>query len=172
MSDGAMVAVLMGSRSDLDQMAACRETLRRLEIPHETRILSAHRTPAELTAYLGDLEPRGVQVVVAAAGMAAHLAGVVAAHTTLPVLGVPMASGSLQGLDALLSTAQMPGGVPVATLGIGSHGGKNAAYLAARILALQDRAVRERLQAVVREDADKVLAADQALQQSDAEVRA
>jgi phosphoribosylaminoimidazole carboxylase PurE protein len=110
-----------------------------------------------LGEYLEGLEGRGIEIVIAAAGMAAHLAGVVAAHTTLPVLGVPMASGALQGVDALLSTVQMPPGVPVGTLGIGSPGGKNAAYLAARILALKHPAVKERLAAVIAEDKQKVL---------------
>lgn len=163
MSQDVKVAVLMGSRSDLEQMEACREALRRLEIPHETRILSAHRTPRELTLYVDRLEERGIQVVVAAAGIAAHLAGVVASHTCLPVLGVPMASGHLQGMDALLSTVQMPGGVPVATMGIGPHGARNAAYHAARILSLQEPEIRSRLREVMAEDCEKVLAADRAL---------
>ena len=159
MADPVLVAVIIGSSSDADQIAGCRETLGRLGIGHEARVMSAHRTPAELAEYLGSLEGRGIQVVIAAAGMAAHLAGVAASHTTLPVLGVPMASGALQGIDALLSTVQMPPGVPVATLGIGSPGGKNAAYLAARILALSHPQLKTRLEQVLEEDREKVRAA-------------
>lgn len=154
---GPLVVVLVGSASDADQIRGCREALERLGIPHEARVLSAHRTPDELREYLEGLPDRGVQVVIAAAGMAAHLAGVVAAHTSLPVLGVPMASGALQGMDALLATVQMPPGVPVGTLGIGSPGGRNAAFLAARILALHDDGIRTRLTDVVSEDRAKVL---------------
>jgi phosphoribosylaminoimidazole carboxylase PurE protein len=159
MADAVLVAVIVGSASDADQIAGCREALGRLGIGHEARVISAHRTPTELADYLGGLEGRGIQIVIAAAGMAAHLAGVAAAHTTLPVLGVPMASGALQGIDALLSTVQMPPGVPVATLGIGSPGAKNAAYLAARILALSHPDVKARLEKVMEEDREKVRAA-------------
>jgi phosphoribosylaminoimidazole carboxylase PurE protein len=155
-----LVAVIVGSASDADQIAACREALTRLGIGHEAKVLSAHRTPNELAEYLDGLETRGIEVVIAAAGMAAHLAGVIAAHTTLPVLGVPMASGALQGVDALLSTVQMPPGVPVATLGIGSPGGRNAAYLAGRILALSHPDVKDRLAEVIAEDTQKVLDAE------------
>lgn len=155
-----LVAVIVGSASDADQIKGCREVLTRLGIGHEAQVLSAHRTPAELVAYVDGLEERGVEVVIAAAGMAAHLAGVVAAHTTLPVLGVPMASGPLQGVDALLATVQMPPGVPVATLGIGSAGGRNAAYLAARILAPRHAEVRERLAAALEEDRRRVIASE------------
>lgn len=160
MADNPLVAVIVGSASDGDQIAGCRETLDRLGIPHEAQVLSAHRTPAELADYLSTLEERGVEIVVAAAGMAAHLAGVVAAHTTLPVLGVPMASGPLQGVDALLSTVQMPPGVPVATFGIGSAGARNAAYFAARILSARHPEIAERLAAVLAEDTQKVLEAE------------
>ena len=160
MTDPTLVAVIIGSASDADQIAGCRETLRRLGIGHEARVLSAHRTPAELIAYVAGLEPRGIEVVIAAAGMAAHLAGVVAAHTALPVLGVPLASGALSGVDALLATIQMPPGVPVATLGIGAAGGRNAAYLAARILAARHPGVKTRLQQAMTEDHDRVLEAE------------
>ena len=160
MADPVLVAVIVGSASDANQIAGCREALTRLGIGHEAKVLSAHRTPDELAEHLDGLEARGIEIVIAGAGMAAHLAGVVAAHTTLPVLGVPMASGALQGIDALLSTVQMPPGVPVGTLGIGSPGGKNAAYLAARILALKHPAVKERLAAVIAEDKQKVLRAE------------
>jgi len=160
MADPVLVSVIVGSASDADQIAGCREALTRLGIGHEAKVLSAHRTPDELAEYLDGLEGKGIEIVIAAAGMAAHLAGVIAAHTTLPVLGVPMASGALQGIDALLSTVQMPPGVPVGTLGIGSPGGKNAAYLAARILALKHPAVKERLAAAIAEDKQKVLRAE------------
>ncbi|MEX1208373.1 MAG: 5-(carboxyamino)imidazole ribonucleotide mutase [Acidimicrobiia bacterium] len=156
MADAVLVAVIVGSASDGDQIAGCREALGRLGIGHEARVISAHRTPTDLVEYLGGLEERGIEIVIAGAGMAAHLAGVAAAHTTLPVLGVPLASGALQGIDALLSTVQMPPGVPVATLGIGSAGGKNAAYLAARILALSHPDVKARLEKVMAEDREKV----------------
>ncbi|MDP2623932.1 MAG: 5-(carboxyamino)imidazole ribonucleotide mutase [Actinomycetota bacterium] len=157
MADPVLVSVIVGSASDADQIAGCRETLGRLGIGHEAKVLSAHRTPDELVDYLAGLEERGIEIVIAAAGMAAHLAGVVAAHTTLPVLGVPLAAGALQGIDALLSTVQMPPGVPVATLGIGSPGGKNAAYLAARILAPRHPEVKKRLEAALAEDRERVL---------------
>ena len=157
MAEAARVAVIVGSASDAEQIQGCRETLDRLGIGHEARVLSAHRTPDALVAYLDGLEERGIEVVIAAAGMAAHLAGVVAAHTTLPVLGVPLASGPLQGIDSLLATVQMPPGVPVATLGIGSAGGRNAAYLCARILAGRHPEVKQRLEAVLAEDRQKVL---------------
>jgi phosphoribosylaminoimidazole carboxylase PurE protein len=160
MSKRPLVAVIVGSASDADQIEGCRETLERLGIGHEARVLSAHRTPDELATYLDTLEGRGFELIIAAAGMAAHLAGVVAAHTTLPVLGVPMASGALQGIDALLSTVQMPPGVPVGTLGIGSAGGKNAAFLAARILALGHDEVKQALARAMAEDREKVLGSE------------
>ena len=122
-----LVAVIMGSRSDWETMEHAVETLRKLEIPHEVRVLSAHRTPDALDSYVADVEARGAQVVVAAAGGAAHLAGAIAAKTLLPVLGVPMQSQSVGGLDSLLSTVQMPAGIPVGTLAIGRAGAVNAA---------------------------------------------
>jgi len=152
-----LVSILMGSTSDAEILASCRKSLDRLKISHEAKVLSAHRTPHELVAYLDSLEARGCQIVVAAAGMAAHLGGVVAAHTRLPVLGVPIPSGTLGGMDALLAISQMPGGVPVATLGIGSAGGKNAAYMAARILALHNPEIKAQMEAVLAEDKAKVL---------------
>jgi phosphoribosylaminoimidazole carboxylase PurE protein len=151
------VAVIVGSASDAEQIKGCRDTLDRLGIGHEAKVLSAHRTPDELAAYVESLPGRGIEVVIAAAGMAAHLAGVVAAHTALPVLGVPMAAGALQGIDALLATVQMPPGVPVGTLGIGSPGGKNAAYLAARILALGHPEVKAALTDAIAADRERVL---------------
>jgi 5-(carboxyamino)imidazole ribonucleotide mutase len=153
------VSVIVGSASDAQVIASCRRALDDFGLPHEAKVLSAHRTPDEVVDYVKGLEKRGVAVVIAAAGMAAHLPGVVAAHTRLPVIGVPLAAGSLQGLDALMSVAQMPGGVPVACMGIGSAGAKNAAYLAARIVALHDENVRDRMQGVLAADKQKVLSA-------------
>ncbi len=130
-----LVVVMMGSKSDWDVMRQAAEMLTKFEIPHECRVLSAHRTPKETAEYVSGAEGRGVEVIIAAAGGAAHLAGVCAAHTILPVLGVPMESASLKGLDSLLSTVQMPAGIPVGTLAIGTPGARNAALLAVAILA-------------------------------------
>ncbi len=146
MADGPKVLVLLGSRSDLGVMEETAVELRKLEIPFEMTVRSAHRTPEETRQTVIDAEARGVQVVVAAAGLAAHLAGVVASHTLLPVIGVPMPGGPAGGLDALLSTVQMPGGMPVATLALGKAGARNAAHLSARILALSDPDLRRRLE--------------------------
>ena len=151
------VAVVMGSRSDWETMEHAVETLRKLEIEHEVRVLSAHRTPDALDAYVAEVEARGAQVFVAAAGGAAHLAGVVASKTLKPVLGVPMHSQAVGGLDSLLSTAQMPAGIPVGTLAIGRAGAANAALLAAEILALADEALAGRLRALREEQARAVL---------------
>ena len=126
-------------------MAACLETLDSLELSYEVNVMSAHRTPAEVAEYASSAEERGLKVIIAAAGLAAHLAGAVAANTSLPVIGVPLSAGTLGGLDALLSTVQMPPGVPVATVAIGKYGAKNAAWLAARIIALQDSDLAKRL---------------------------
>ncbi len=131
----------MGSDSDLKVMRSTLDVLDELGVAWEVRVLSAHRTPDQVREYLADSERRGCVVYIAAAGLAAHLAGAVAAHTIKPVIGVPLDAGTLGGLDALLATVQMPGGVPVACVAIGSAGAKNAAYLAARILALGDEAV-------------------------------
>jgi len=140
------VAVVMGSDSDLSVMQSCVDQLREFGIEPTVRILSAHRTPQAAAEFAQTAEGRGVRVVIAAAGMAAHLAGVMAAWTTLPVIGVPLTSeGGLAGLDALLSTVQMPPGVPVATVAIGKAGAKNAAILAVQILALADPALRDKL---------------------------
>ncbi len=152
------VAVIVGSASDADAIKPCRAALKKLGIAHEAKILSAHRTPHELTDYVATLESRGVHIVIAAAGLAAHLPGVVAAHTRLPVIGVPLAAGALNGVDALLSVAQMPGGVPVACVGVGSAGATNSAYLAARMLALFDDTVRGKLAELMEADRQKVLA--------------
>ncbi len=142
-----LVAVLMGSDSDLPVMDRCLKTLEVLGIPHEVSVLSAHRTPTQVQEYVKEAEADGVQVFVCAAGGAAHLAGAVVARTLRPVIGVPLNATGLNGLDALLSTVQMPSGVPVATVAIGEMGASNAAFLAARILALSDPALRARLEA-------------------------
>jgi 5-(carboxyamino)imidazole ribonucleotide mutase len=146
----------MGSRSDWETMEHAVETLRRLEVPHEVRVLSAHRTPDALEAWIDDVTGHGCQVFVAAAGGAAHLAGVVASKTLKPVLGVPMGT-QLGGLDSLLSTVQMPAGIPVATLAIGRAGAVNAALLAAAILARSDPELEDRLLAFRLEQAQAVL---------------
>jgi 5-(carboxyamino)imidazole ribonucleotide mutase len=156
----SFVAVLMGSDSDLPVMEATLEVLRNFELPYEVRVSSAHRTPDATRAYVKDAEARGCAVFVAAAGMAAHLAGAVAALTTRPVIGVPIDAGPLSGLDALLSTVQMPGGVPVATVAIGKAGAKNAGYLAAQILALGDAALSGRVSDERRAQSEAVLAKD------------
>src|SRR5438105_1921074 len=131
----SLVAVLMGSKSDWDTMRAASETLAKFGVAHESHVMSAHRTPKLASEFAGNAESRGIKVIIAAAGGAAHLAGVLAAHTTLPVLGVPMKSDALNGLDSLLSTVQMPAGIPVGTLAIGKPGATNAALLAIAILA-------------------------------------
>jgi 5-(carboxyamino)imidazole ribonucleotide mutase len=151
------VGVVMGSRSDWETMKHASDTLARFGVPHECRVLSAHRTPAATVAWVLGAEQRGVEVLIAAAGGAAHLAGVVAAHTLLPVLGVPMESASLKGLDSLLSTVQMPGGIPVGTLAIGKPGATNAALLAVAILANSRPELRAKLRAFREEQTAKVL---------------
>jgi 5-(carboxyamino)imidazole ribonucleotide mutase len=153
-----LVCVLMGSKSDWDVMKSCSETLAKFGVAHECRVLSAHRTPAAVVEYVSAAEKRGTKVMIAAAGGAAHLAGVVAAHTILPVLGVPMESAALKGLDSLLSTAQMPGGIPVGTLAIGKAGATNAALLAIAILALHDAKLRQQLHDFRAEQTRKILA--------------
>ena len=158
------VALLMGSDSDFARLEPCVAQLRELEIPCEVRVLSAHRTPAQVVEFVESAPKRGIRVFICAAGGAAHLAGVVTAHTTLPVLGIPMDNPPLNGLDALLSTVQMPGGVPVGTLGTGSGGPVNAALLAARILALADRELAARLERYRASQTAKVLEKDAALQ--------
>ena len=141
------VAILMGSESDLETMNHCADTLSSLNISYEINILSAHRSPQMTKDYIADATSRGAQVFIAAAGLAAHLAGAVAAHTIRPVIGVPLNAGSLGGIDALLSTVQMPSGMPVATTAIGKTGAKNAAILAAQILALHDVTLADKIQA-------------------------
>jgi len=141
----ALVAVLMGSKSDWDTMRATSETLQKFDVPHECHVMSAHRTPKLASEFADTAESRGIEVMIAAAGGAAHLAGVIAAHTTLPVLGVPMKSDALNGLDSLLSTVQMPAGIPVGTLAIGKAGATNAALFAIAILANSRPELRKKL---------------------------
>ncbi|MGE4630893.1 MAG: 5-(carboxyamino)imidazole ribonucleotide mutase [Pseudohongiellaceae bacterium] len=160
------VSVLLGSQSDLAIMQAAVDILKRLQIECEIKITSAHRTPSITQQFINDAEARGCQVFIAGAGLAAHLAGVTAAHTTKPVIGVPIDAGPLKGLDALLSTVQMPGGVPVATMAIGESGAKNAAYLAAQILSLGDNELAERVKKDRAATADIVQSQDQSLQAS------
>ena len=157
MSTGPLVAVIMGSKSDWEVMRQADEVLAKFAVPHECRVLSAHRTPAQTAEYIGQAEARGIEVIVAAAGGAAHLAGVCAAHTLLPVLGVPMESAALKGLDSLLSTVQMPAGIPVGTLAIGAAGARNAALLAIAILANSRPELREKLRQFRAEQSEKVL---------------
>ena len=153
-----LVGILMGSKSDWEVMKSASETLRRFDVAHECRVLSAHRTPAATVAYVSAAEGRGLELIIAAAGGAAHLAGVVAAHTLLPVLGVPMESASLKGLDSLLATVQMPAGIPVGTLAIGKPGATNAALLAVAILAGARPPLREKLRGFREEQTAKILA--------------
>ena len=153
-----LVGIIMGSASDWETMQACAETLTRLGVPHEVRVVSAHRTPDLLFEYAAAAKGRGLEVIVAGAGGAAHLPGMTAAKTTLPVLGVPVQSKTLSGLDSLLSIAQMPAGVPVGTLAIGTAGATNAALLAAAILANKHAAIGAALERYRAEQTAKVLA--------------
>jgi 5-(carboxyamino)imidazole ribonucleotide mutase len=152
-----LVSVIMGSKSDWDVMRHCCDVLTEFGVPHEKRVLSAHRTPHATAEFISGADQRGVKIIIAAAGGAAHLAGVAAAHTLLPVLGVPMESASLKGMDSLLSTVQMPGGIPVGTLAIGKPGATNAALLAVAILAIHDPALKEKLKAFRAGQSEKVL---------------
>jgi 5-(carboxyamino)imidazole ribonucleotide mutase len=145
----------MGSKSDWDTMRASSETLERFGVPHECHVMSAHRSPSMASEFAATADSRGIQVIIAAAGGAAHLAGVIAAHTTLPVLGVPMTS-ALNGLDSLLSTVQMPGGIPVGTLAIGKAGATNAALLAIAILANSRPDLKKKLQGFRKEQEKKI----------------
>ena len=157
------VGIVMGSDSDLPVMRAAGELLESMQIGFELRVTSAHRTPEDAANYAREAQGRGMKVIIAGAGMAAHLAGVMAAHTSLPVIGVPLNASSLGGLDALLSTVQMPPGVPVATMGIGAPGAKNAAVFAARMLALNDAKLRERLEEYTSSMAAEVTAKNEKL---------
>jgi 5-(carboxyamino)imidazole ribonucleotide mutase len=155
-SSAPLVAIVMGSKSDWETMRHADQTLTDFGVPHECRVMSAHRTPALAAEFASNAESRGVEVVIAAAGGAAHLAGVIAAHTILPVLGVPMKSDALNGLDSLLSTVQMPAGIPVGTLAIGKAGAINAALLAIAILANSRAELRKQLRAFRLEQERKI----------------
>jgi 5-(carboxyamino)imidazole ribonucleotide mutase len=156
------VAILMGSDSDFPVMQITTEVLTALGIPFEVKITSAHRTPSATQAYVLDADKRGCAVFICAAGLAAHLAGFVAAHTLKPIIGVPL-EGGLQGMDALLSTVQMPGGIPVACVAIGKPGAQNAAYLSAQILALKDDSITQKLAQHREDNAKKIAQKNQAL---------
>jgi len=158
------VAILMGSDSDLPAMQTTLDTLDQLQVPYEVKITSAHRTPDATHHYVTDADKRGCGVFIGAAGLAAHLSGVIASLTIKPVIGVPMDGGPLKGQDALLSTVMMPGGIPVATVAIGKAGAKNAAYLAAQILALGDSGLADRVKAERAANAQAVIAKDADLQ--------
>lgn len=159
------VAILMGSDSDLPLLKNTLKILKDFKIRFEVRVASAHRTPDDVTEYVRDAEQRGCQVFIGAAGLAAHLAGAIAARTTRPVIGIPCDGGALHGVDALYSTVQMPGGIPVATVAVGSAGAKNAAYLAAEIMALGDPELDARVRAERRAGAERVRAKNLAVQQ-------
>ncbi len=152
------VGIVMGSDSDLPVIQKATDTLKKFDIPYEVHVYSAHRTPEEARSFAENARANGFGVIIAAAGMAAHLAGAIAANTTLPVIGIPCKSGNLDGIDALLSTVQMPSGIPVATVAIG--GGANAALLSAQILAVEDRELAEKLDAKRCADAQAVLEKD------------
>ncbi len=152
-----IVAILMGSDSDAEALKPCGEVLRDFGIPFVARVLSAHRTPKETVAFVESSEKSGVRVFICAAGGAAHLAGVVAAHTELPVIGIPIETTSFKGMDSLLSTVQMPAGTPVATVAVGAGGVRNAAFMAARILALQNPALLNKLRDYKKKTINKVL---------------
>jgi 5-(carboxyamino)imidazole ribonucleotide mutase len=156
-SSEPLVGVIMGSRSDWETMQHAAQVLERFGVPHECRVVSAHRTPEWMCEYARTSETRGLRAIIAGAGGAAHLPGMIASQTMLPVVGVPVLSRALQGLDSLLSIAQMPGGVPVATMAIGEAGARNAGLYAVRILAVSDAALRERLRAFHEELREAVL---------------
>ena len=156
-SSKSFVAILMGSESDLAIMNETAVVLEELKVACEVRVLSAHRTPEALQEYMQAAEKRGCALYVAAAGLAAHLAGAVAAHTLKPVIGVPLEAGPLQGFDALLSTVQMPAGIPVACTAIGKHGARNAGFLAAQMLSMNDKALATRLKAQRKRKAEAIL---------------
>jgi phosphoribosylaminoimidazole carboxylase PurE protein len=151
-----LVGILMGSDSDLPVMEEAAKVLKDFEIPYEMTVSSAHRTPGRTSSYARDAEKRGIRIIIAGAGHAAHLAGFVAAKTALPVIGVPIDSGSLKGLDSLLSTVQMPGGVPVASMAIGKAGAKNAGIFAAQILSVNSKRLKARLKKFKKGQARKV----------------
>ena len=150
------VVIVMGSQSDWPTVSETAKILKEFKVTFETKVLSAHRTPTETAQYASKLESRGTKVAIAAAGGAAALAGVIAGHTNLPVIGIPMETSSLNGMDSLLSTVQMPPGVPVATVAIGKMGAKNAAFLAMKILALNDKKVLTQLKSYKKRQAEKI----------------
>ena len=154
--DRAAVGIVMGSDSDLSVMTEAAKILKQFQIPYEITVASAHRSPARAAEFATSARDRGVRVIIAGAGHAAHLAGVIAAHTTLPIIGVPIDSSCLQGLDALLSTVQMPPGIPVATVSIGKSGARNAGILAVQMLALADESLQDQLTTFKKDMADKV----------------
>lgn len=166
MENKPLVSIVMGSQSDLETLKEASAVLREFSVPHEIRVISAHRTPDVARDFALSAENRGVKVIIAGAGKSAHLAGVLASLTLLPIIGVPMQTSDLGGLDSLLSTVQMPGGIPVATVAIGKAGAKNAGLLAIAILALQDSAMRTRLAAYRKRMTEEVVKADQSLQAS------
>jgi len=166
MSEQTEVAVVMGSKSDWSTMQHCVEMLRQLRVAHEACVISAHRTPDRCAEYAEQAAERGIRVIIAAAGGAAHLAGVVAAHTTLPVIGLPVPTADLGGLDSLLSTVQMPGDVPVATMAVGMGGPRNAGLFAIQILATGDDALRAKYADFKTSLVDKIAAKDEQLRQS------
>jgi 5-(carboxyamino)imidazole ribonucleotide mutase len=159
-AEAPVVGVIMGSRSDWETMRHAHEVLAEFGVPHECRVVSAHRTPQRMAEYAAVAEGRGIQLIIAGAGGAAHLPGMVAAQTLLPVLGVPVQSAALNGLDSLLSIVQMPGGIPVATLAIGKAGARNAGLLAVAMLSASDPALREKLRAFRAKQTATVLEAD------------
>jgi len=152
-----LVGIIMGSVSDWETMKHAADVLERFGVPHERRVVSAHRTPAWMAEYAASAEARGLEVIIAGAGGAAHLPGMTASHTVVPVIGVPVQSRALNGLDSLLSIVQMPGGVPVATMAIGTAGATNAGLLAVAMLAVRRPDLRERLRAFRQEQTDKVM---------------
>jgi 5-(carboxyamino)imidazole ribonucleotide mutase len=166
MESKPLVSIVMGSQSDLDTLKEGSAMLKEFSVPHEIRVISAHRTPDAAREFALSAADRGVKVIIAGAGKAAHLAGVLASLSLLPIIGVPMHTSDLGGLDSLLSTVQMPGGIPVATVAIGKAGAKNAALLAVAILALQDSALRARMAAYRKQMSDEVAKADRAVQAS------
>ena len=166
MKTTAQVAIVMGSKSDLPNLKRAFEILRDFGVPHTAKIMSAHRTPMEAAKFAAEAEQNGIKVIICAAGMAAHLAGVVAAHTILPVIGIPMACEPFNGLDALLAMVQMPPGIPVATVTAGKAGADNSALLAVSILALSDASLAGKLKEHRLKQSDKVRAADAELQET------
>ncbi len=159
-----VVAILMGSKSDYAKIEAAVSILKEFNIAYTVRVMSAHRTPDVVTKFTKSASDSGYKIIIAAAGCAAHLAGVIAAHTNLPVIGIPVQGGAFHGMDALLSTVQMPGGVPVASMSVGSGGGKNAALFAVRILALSDSEIEKKLNVFTEKQREAVIKSDKELQ--------